>query len=156
LDALKADGHCFVELKLPEEVKRSVEARDWAKLDAEIARETKSGGVIFRALSEFSKFTEIEFIIAIRSSEIAPDDDGIWHDDGSRCLAFSLSLTLDPSMLEGGRLQIRKLPSTVEPPGIPTPPFGTMIVFATGQAGFEHRILRVSQGERVIIAGWCT
>jgi hypothetical protein len=113
--------------------------------------------VIFDELLRYEKFSQIEFIISIRSSLIEPDDDGIWHDDGSRVLAFSLSLTLEPVVIEGGCLEIRRREgSNQESVVIPTPLFGTMIVFATGHRGFEHKINRVIQGERIIIAGWCT
>jgi hypothetical protein len=131
--------------------------RDWQELDATIRQETISGGLLFEELQRYGEFSEIEFIISIRSSREEPDDDGIWHDDGSRVLAFSLSLTLEPNAIEGGRLEIRKRSTQ---PGasevIPTPPYGTLIVFATGHQGFEHKINRVVRGERIIIAGWCT
>ena len=113
--------------------------------------------MIFDELRKYAEFSEIEFIISIRSSLEYPDEDGIWHDDGSRLLAFSLSLTLDHEGVEGGRLEIRKRGSETSPSEvITTPPFGTMIVFSTGQSGFEHKINRVTSGERIIIAGWCT
>jgi hypothetical protein len=117
--------------------------------------------LIFEELRRYERFSEIEFIISIRPSIRSPlqeiDEDGIWHDDGSRVLAFSLSLTLDHAGLEGGRLEIRKRSASPgESAFIATPPFGTMIIFATGHLGFEHKINRVVRGERIIIAGWCT
>jgi hypothetical protein len=69
--------------------------------------------------------------------------------------AFSLSLTLEPEKIKGGRLGVR-------PKGqdqffeIPTPGFGTIILFLTGLYGFEHKIHQVKEGKRVIIAGWCS
>jgi hypothetical protein len=119
--------------------------------------EALPGGAVFEELRKYAEFSEIEFIISIRSSLEEPDEDGIWHDDGSRVLAFSLSVTLDPDGIEGGRLEIRKRGSDTPDSGyLPTPAFGSMIVFATGQQGFEHKINRVIRGERIIIAGWCT
>jgi hypothetical protein len=150
-------GFALHPLELPAEVREAVESRDWPALDARMRRETVPGGAVFEALRLYARFSEIEFIIAIRSSEREPDEDGIWHDDGSRVLAFSLSLTLAPERIEGGKLEIRKRFSPgAQSAVIPTPPFGTMIVFATGVSGFEHKINRVARGERVIVAGWCT
>ncbi len=111
--------------------------------------------MIFEKLLEYGHFTTIEFIISIRSSFEFPDEDGIWHDDGSRKFAFSLSLTLEPEQVVGGVLEIRPKGADASH-RIPTPKFGKMIVFATGQTGYEHKINRVSEGERIIIAGWCT
>ena len=129
-------------------------------MDRLIALETRKGGAIFEELLNFSRFSEIEFIISIRSSLEVPDEDGIWHDDGSRRLAFSLSLTRNPEAIQGGRLEIRR---RAERGGdasgsevLPTPGYGTLIVFATGSQGYEHKINRVTEGERLIIAGWCT
>ena len=113
--------------------------------------------MIFSKLQNYAKFSQIQFIISIRSSLEQPDEDGIWHDDGSRILAFSLSLTLNPSEIEGGILEIRERgEESSKSETLPTPPYGSMIVFATGHLGFEHKINRVIRGERIIIAGWCT
>lgn len=147
-------GYERVQLELPMAVEAQVRARDWEALDRSIRQQTLPGGGIFRALEAYALFSSIEFIISIRS---APDEDGIWHDDGSRVLAFSLSLTLEPEKIEGGRLALRLRGNETKLAGeIPTPAFGTMIVFATGAQGYEHRIHEVRRGERLIIAGWCT
>ena len=47
---------------------------------------------IFEFLKQFHDFNFIEFIISIRDSQNEWEEDGIWHDDGSRVFAFSLSL----------------------------------------------------------------
>lgn len=156
-EQIAENGFYLTHVELPSAIRESVLNRDWEKLNAEIFRQTAKGGVIFDELLHYAKFSDIEFIISIRSSNVEPDEDGIWHDDGSRVLAFSLSLTLRPDAIEGGRLEIRK--RSTEPQSskeIPTPTFGTLIVFATGWQGFEHKINRVVQGERIVIAGWCT
>ncbi len=152
---LTQQGFFLTQVDLPKSVHKLVLARDWPGLDRVIREVTLPGGVIFERLREYAEFSEIEFIISIRSSHEFPDDDGIWHDDGSRILAFSLSLMLNEQAIEGGRLEIRRRGET-EGVSLVTPPFGTMIVFATGTRGFEHKINRVSRGERLIIAGWCT
>lgn len=146
-------------IELPGELKSAIESRNWVRVDEVIRQETLPGGTIFEELQKYTSFSEIEFIISIRSSLQEPDEDGIWHDDGSRVLAFSLSLTLDSNGVEGGRLEMRKRTragSETATESIPTPPYGTAIIFATGWQGFEHKINRVTGGERIIIAGWCT
>ena len=156
--ALHEKGYLLEKISLPSHVLESILSRNWNALDQAMTQETQRGGVIFEALQKWMTFDHIEFIISIRSSLLTPDEDGIWHDDGSRLLAFSLSLTLQPDTIEGGVLEIRKRDrlQTYPSHGIPTPPWGTLIVFATGLYGFEHKINRVTQGERIIIAGWCT
>ena len=152
---LQEQGYFLKEISLPPTVREAVIRRDWNQLDALIQTQIVPGGIIFNSLREYESFERMESIIAIRSSLEYPDEDGIWHDDGSRVLAFSLSLTVDQSTLSGGILEVKKIASETSPALIPTPAFGTMIVFATGVKGFEHRITRVLQGERIIIAGWC-
>jgi hypothetical protein len=149
-------GYRLTQIELPTEVRALVQARDWPALDRAMRRETLPGGAVFEEMLRHGTFSEIEFIISIRSSLEEPDEDGIWHDDGSRTLAFSLSLTLDHAGVEGGRLEIRRRDGSGPTEAISTPAYGQMIVFATGHLGFEHRINRVSGGERLIIAGWCT
>jgi hypothetical protein len=153
--SLASQGYFLKPVHLPESIRVKVIARQWVELDQEMRRETMPGGVVYEELQKVAKFSEIEFIISIRSSYDEPDEDGIWHDDGSRLFAFSLSLTLDHLGIVGGRLEIKKRDGS-NLGSIDTPPFGTMIVFATGQSGYEHRVNRVVQGERIIIAGWCT
>jgi hypothetical protein len=154
---LESRGYFTISLSPPVEVLAAVKGRDWLALDRVMNSQTRAGGIVFEALRPYADFTQIEFIISIRSSLEAPDEDGIWHDDGSRLLAFSLSLTFDPAEIEGGRLEIRRRGANPGPAeSIPTPRCGTMIVFATGVQGFEHKINRVVRGERIIIAGWCT
>lgn len=157
-------GYFLLPLSLPAKLGEATRDRDWPRVDALAREQTLPGGVVYEALRPYAEFTQIEFILSIRPGLDLPpgdlDEDGIWHDDGSRVLAFSLSLTQHPESLVGGRLGIRR--RALEDPDagpdtlLPTPPFGTMIVFATGLAGYEHRIHRVERGERVIIAGWCT
>lgn len=157
MNPLVSQGYFLSPVLLPETIREKVVARLWNELDQEMRRETLPGGVVFEELQKYARFSEIEFIISIRSSLEYPDEDGIWHDDGSRLLAFSLSLTLDHKSVVGGKLEMKRRDgSSPKVAEIETPPFGTMIVFATGQSGFEHKINRVAQGERIIIAGWCT
>lgn len=140
---------------LGDDIRQLVENENWEKLDLEFKALTKKDGRLFKFLNEFHDFNEIEFIISIRDSQNDWEEDGIWHDDGSRVFAFSLSLTLDADQVEGGRLGVRAKGSDhfLE---IPTPGFGTIILFLTGLYGFEHKIHQVTSGRRIIIAGWCS
>ena len=155
MQAVIQHGYQKVTFDLPQSIREHVQSRNWVELDRVMALETSPAGSVFGRLRIFCEFSQIEFIISIRSSDIEADEDGIWHDDGSRILAFSLSLTFDPEQIEGGVLEIRKRGAR-ESARIPTPDFGTAVVFATGHWGYEHKINRVSRGERIIIAGWCT
>lgn len=140
---------------LGDEIKDLVIHENWEKLDQEFKLLTAKDGRLFKFLNEFHDFNEIEFIISIRDAQNDWEEDGIWHDDGSRVFAFSLSLTVDADHLEGGRLGVRQKGSEnfFE---IPTPSFGTIILFLTGMFGFEHKIHQVTKGRRIIIAGWCS
>lgn len=121
-------------------------------LDELMAKATSEGGIIFEMMKQVCPVNEIEFIISLRDANNEWEEDGIWHDDGSRIMAFSLSLTLNKP--EGGVLEIRKKGAEISLK-IPTPDYGSLIIFQTGKTGFEHKINQVTKGQRLIIAGWC-
>jgi hypothetical protein len=149
------DGFFLSHFPLDHEIKDDVVRQDWEKLDHFFKQITQRDGALFKYLQNFHDFNEIEFIISIRDSKNDWEEDGIWHDDGSRFFAFSLSLTLDEAQIKGGRLGVRA--KGQEPfIQIPTPPFGTIIMFLTGMYGYEHKIHKVTDGKRVVIAGWCS
>ena len=140
---------------LEDEIKDFVQNEEWEKLDQAFKVLTSPKGRLFKFLREYHDFNDIEFIISIRDAKNEWEEDGIWHDDGSRVFAFSLSLTLDPDNIEGGRLGVRRKneETFLE---IPTPSWGGIILFLTGLYGYEHCIHQVKKGRRVIIAGWCS
>jgi len=140
---------------LPKMIETLVRAENWDDLDGEFKKLTQQDGSLYLFLKKYHEFEVIEFIISIRDSKNEWEEDGIWHDDGSRSCAFSLSLTLEPDLLIGGRLGIRHKgeKNFLE---ISTPRFGGIIIFLTGIYGFEHKIHQVTSGKRVIIAGWCS
>jgi len=84
----------------------------------------------------------------------APDEDGIWHDDGSRDLGFSLSLCLEPEKIQKGRFCLRHIESQ-RLTMISPPPLGTLTCFLTGKNGYEHRVEQVLSGNRLMLVGWC-
>ncbi len=152
---LFARGYHLSYFSLPSEVEDYVRSEDYEKLDECIQKLCKADGQLFKYLLTFHDFTSIEFIISIRESKNNWEEDGIWHDDGSRVFAFSLSLSLEADKIKGGRLGIRiKGEETFSQ--IPTPSYGGIIMFLTGIYGFEHRIHQVLEGKRIIIAGWCS
>ena len=150
--ALDNQGFCLKSIHLSDVIKAAVQSRDWNRLDELIRVECNPNGLIFETLKQFCPVKDIEFIISLREAQNNFEEDGIWHDDGSRIMAFSLSLTnIKP---QGGILEFRKKGSK-ESLKIETPDFGKMIIFKTGVDGYEHKMNRVTKGSRLIIAGWC-
>ena len=146
-------GYHLTYFPLSDEIRSLVTDEKWSELDTEFQKLTAKNGRLFNFLSQFHDFESIEFIISIRDAANDWEEDGIWHDDGSRVFAFSLSLTLGD--VKGGRLGLRRRGEDkfIQ---IPTPSFGGIILFLTGIYGFEHKIHQVLEGRRVIIAGWCS
>lgn len=150
---LLSQGYVAVQFPLEAQVKTFVQEKRWKELDQYFLEISKPGGQLRDFLNEFLVYEKLEHIIAIR---IAPwDEEGIWHDDGSRFLGFSLSLNLHPETISGGQLLFKKKEvkdSVVFPPQ----PYGTMILFLSGLFGYEHMVSAVTGGERIVIAGWCS
>ncbi|MGE3610768.1 MAG: 2OG-Fe(II) oxygenase [Bacteriovoracaceae bacterium] len=148
-------GYHLSSFPLGHEIKEMVLNENWPAIDHSFRILTSPQGELFQFLAQYHEFSSIEFIISIRDAQNEWEEDGIWHDDGSRVFAFSLSLTLNPNEIEEGVLGVRKKGEELFH-SIPTPGFGEIILFLTGQYGFEHKIHQVIQGKRVIIAGWCS
>ncbi len=148
-------GYIQTTFILPEDLKNLVAEEKWNEVDQYFQLITKKDGDLFLFLQNHHEFNSIEFIISIRDAQNEWEEDGIWHDDGSRIMAFSLSLTLNQDAIQGGILGMRKKGEDSFA-SILTPPFGQMIIFLTGEYGFEHKIHQVTAGKRVIIAGWCS
>ena len=151
--ALKKQGFCTSSIDLPEHLYSDVKSENFRNIDEIFKKLLRKNGELFNWLVQFTPYSidHIEHIISLRDADNEWEEDGIWHDDGSRVLAFSLSLTIEKP--EGGILEIRPKGAT-ESYKIPTPDYGTIIVFKTGQDLFEHKINKVNKGKRLIIAGW--
>lgn len=146
-------GHIAVPFPLDKKVAELVLQRAWKELDQYFLSLSLPGGPLRNFFDQYLEYQTLEHIIAIRK---APDDeDGIWHDDGSRFLGFSLSLNFSPQEIEGGELLFRKK-ATTENTIYTVRPYGTMIIFLSGLFGYEHKVSAVSKGERIVIAGWCS
>ncbi|MBC7429352.1 MAG: 2OG-Fe(II) oxygenase [Bacteriovorax sp.] len=147
--------HGFVLVDFPIEliVRDFVEQKNWLALDQYFLKISKPDGILRNFLAEYLDFETLEHIIAIRS---APDDeDGIWHDDGSRFLGFSLSLNLDHTNILGGELRFKKKESAQMEVFHPLA-YGKIILFLSGIFGFEHMVSEVTKDQRIVIAGWCS
>lgn len=150
---LKENGYCLDSFTLDPNVKEWVRLDEWQKVDDHFKQLLSPSGDLFIYLQKYLPFTQVETMLAVRDSQNDWEEDGIWHDDGSRQFAISLSLNEFPENIEGGKLGFRKIGSeTMEL--ISTPKFGEMIVFLSGLYGYEHRIHRVTKGRRVILVAW--
>ncbi len=134
-------------------IKEWVRADEWQKIDDYFKELLTPTGELYAYLQKYYPFTHVETMLAVRDSQNEWEEDGIWHDDGTRQFAISLSLNEFPEKIEGGMLGFRKKDSD-QMNLIPTPKFGEMIVFLSGIYGYEHRIHQVTKGRRVIFVGW--
>jgi hypothetical protein len=145
-------GHTQIKLTLPENLKKLILEENYNALDKCLGDLLKEDGLIYQALLPFGTIKKTEYLIAIR--EEGSDEDGIWHDDGSRDLAFTLSLVLDLQQLKGGILLFREKNNHSNLQRISTPTYGTLTVIKTGKDNYEHRVEKVTSGKRIICAGW--
>lgn len=147
------NGHLKLNYPINNHAQALIKAKSWPELDQLAAAWLSPTGTLRSILSEYCGFNSIEHILALRSH---PDDEGIWHDDGSRLMAFSLSLTLDHYNVQGGEIFIRAKENELDCHQFSTQPLGTLIIFNTGRDGYEHRVSAVKSGERLVLAGWCS
>lgn len=150
---LNSESIVLATFPLPDEILTYLKDENWYAIDTFFVNAEKSGGLLYRFMENYLQFKSIEHIVAIRSS---PDDeDGIWHDDGSRILGFSLSLNLNPDEIKGGELLFRQKESS-KYRSIPPQQLGQIILFKTGIYGYEHKVTAVLSGRRIVVAGWCS
>ena len=156
---LKERGFIVADFPLPPIILTFLEEAKWYELDQYFLEISKTNGLLRNFLSDYLDYDFLEHIIAIRSAP--EDEEGIWHDDGSRFLGFSLSLNRVPKSIEGGELRFRKKnylsPYLDNPIEIfPPLPYGKIVIFLSGVYGFEHMVSAVTIGQRIVIAGWCS
>jgi Rps23 Pro-64 3,4-dihydroxylase Tpa1-like proline 4-hydroxylase len=148
---LLQQGWLKFSIELPKAIEQNVKEQDYDQLDAEVAKLLDGNGLLGQKLSELLNIEKTEFILTLRQP---PDDeDGIWHDDGSRELAFSLGLNLEVQQIIGGELELRQKKGDLSYQFSPLA-WGEVLVFLTGIHGWEHRVLRVLQNRRLHAAGW--
>lgn len=151
---------CFAEI--PQEWVSCIIDQNFSQLDRYAGQALKEEGFLFQliqqhALTYFSRMGHgFEYILSLRKGPQTLEDDGIWHDDGTRLLAFSLSLNLDPESIIGGHLSLRKKSHEQDIHTITARPLGTLTLFCTGQEGWEHKTNYVEKGSRLVLAGWLT
>ncbi|MFT6071181.1 MAG: hypothetical protein ACJAT2_001453 [Bacteriovoracaceae bacterium] len=142
-------GHINFNWEVPPSWKQAILEKDWQTLDSLAAQAVSEKGSLRVLLEKLCPVQKIEHLISLRE---APDEDGIWHDDGSRDLAFSLSLSLESFEGEGLGLRIRGDEASAFTLGYR--PYGTLTCFLTGSNGYEHRTHQVLKGSRLVLAGW--
>ena len=79
-------GFLKIKFPLPDRILPFVKNRNWQELDSFFGQSVLPSGPLFEMLKNYHKFQSIEHMLAIRNAE--EDEDGIWHDDGSRYIAF--------------------------------------------------------------------
>lgn len=150
---LRDEGFIVTDFPLDDCVLHFVKTQRWNDLDDYFLKISLPQNSLHTFLLKYLEFNFLEHIIAIRNA--TDDEDGIWHDDGSRFLGFSLSLNINPASIKGGELRFKKKLS--EQTNIFTPlPYGTIVLFLSGIYGYEHMVSAVTEGERIVIAGWCS
>lgn len=150
---LRDQGFLIVDFPLDDCVSHFVVNKMWKELDDYFLKISKPQNMLHTFLSQYLDFNFLEHIISIRTAPT--DEDGIWHDDGSRLLGFSLSLNLTPESIHGGELLFRKKGSENINYFSPQS-FGKMILFLSGIYGHEHKVTAVTLHQRIVIAGWCS
>ena len=151
IQSLRHFGHFQHIVHLSACYQQFIEQERWQELDKQLETELLPQHILHDFFSLFGVIEKTEHIIAVRSE--LEDEDGIWHDDGSRDLAFTLSFNKDPKMIQGGEFLLRKK-GELEPIVLAPPPWGVLTVILTGKMGFEHRVLKVKKGRRIVCAGW--
>lgn len=150
-------GFCKTFINLPVTWRNYCLEGNWETLYQEATAAMKPGQWLSNYLKALTaKDYEFELMLSQRVGPQDEEDEGIWHDDASRDMAFSLSLTLDELAVSGGTLGLRKkndLSNLIE---IPTQKYGTLLCFPTGKYGWDHKIARVTQGKRLVLVGWLT
>src|SRR5690606_23964057 len=144
------NGYHLSYFPLSEEVRTLVSEERFEELDLIFKDLTSSEGALFKFIQKYHDISSIETMISLRDGSNECEEDGIWHDDGSRVFAFSLSLTLDE--VQGGRLGIKQRGRENFNP-VPTPSFVGISLFITRLSGCEHTSHQVTKGKRCIIVG---
>lgn len=146
---LFSDGHYSQKWEVPASWNQCIKEQNWEELDRLAGQSLEKGGELHEKISKLCPIHKTEHILSLRS---APDETGIWHDDGSRDLAFSLALSFEP--FEGRGLSLRKKNQSDTAISLGFRPYGTLTCFLTGANDFEHRTEEVLSGERLVLAGW--
>jgi hypothetical protein len=161
LYTLKENGYLKMRFSLPSSWREFVKNEDYERLYQEAQKEMLPNGVLGEKLFEIYQECRIEkahweLMLAKRVGPQDPEEDGIWHDDGSRNLAFSLSLNEHPDEISGGELYLRPKDRPLKVTQLSTLPWGEGYLFATGKLNWEHRISLVSSGNRLVLVAWVT
>ncbi|OUR96779.1 hypothetical protein A9Q84_10585 [Halobacteriovorax marinus] len=152
LSEIKKKGFLQMKLAFPKELADALKLCNWQRVDQLLFEYLEVGAFLRTVLDQFHPYNTTEHMIAIRDART--DEDGIWHDDGSRHFAFTWSFNDDPE-LEGGEL-LFKVKNSTECTTITPPAYETLTVFLTGEYNYEHKVNKVSRGVRKNLVGWCS
>jgi hypothetical protein len=148
---LKQQGWLKFHIELPAIILQNIREQNYPQLDDNVSQLLDPTGKLYSILNDLVTIKKTEFILTLRQ---APDDeDGIWHDDGSRQLAFSLGLNQTINTIEGGQIELRNKSDSTCHQFAPLA-WGEVLVFLTGLHHWEHRVLAVTKGTRLHMAGW--
>jgi hypothetical protein len=146
------NGYLKMNIEIPAHVIEMIQQKNYPSLD-QWARDLLNTGELHALFQKMLKYEKTEYILALRDANDPDEEDGIWHDDGSRLMAFSLSLNLEHEKIQGGELRVRKKGEELYQ-ALPTQPIGTLLIFKTGVDGFEHMVSKVTSHQRLVMAGW--
>lgn len=153
---LKKFGYAKTQLELPSRLSEFVAAKNYQEIDQFFTDALKPQGFLSETLKNYGVFQVTEHILSLRKGDdpLDPDEEGIWHDDGSRLFAFSLGLNFNTTSIEGGDLIFRLKGQNDILFRQPPLAYGELFVFLTGIWGYEHKVEAVTKGERLHCAGW--
>lgn len=145
--------HHYISFKVDEcfDWIEAIENENWQQLIKKYQHFLNQQNPFTQVLRALKPYTKSEWMLSVRDANDSFQEDGIWHDDGSRVLAVSLSLTT--CLVEGGILALRNK-KTKQTINLQTPDYAHALIFKTGVDGFEHKIHQVTKGKRVVMVTW--
>lgn len=162
LEELKEKGFTKGSCDLPLSWRNLIDQKDWETLYKDCLGALKDGQWLANLVKEHSKSLfeteefEWEIMLALREGPQDPEDEGIWHDDGSRDFALSISLNPSPTSYQGGSVLVRPKDNIQEIKELGPLPWGHYWLFATGRYGWDHRTTIVTHGNRLVLVLWIT
>lgn len=156
------DGPCHKNLELPLSWRNYVLTKDWDALYKACLDALKDGQFLFNTLKSLTsenfqtELFDYEIMLAQRVGPQDEEEEGIWHDDGSRDFALSISLNPEPENIKGGEVFVRQKSAPDVIKCLENLPWGHFWAFPTGKYGWDHRTSRVTYGNRLVLVIWVT
>lgn len=149
-------------LELPLSWRNYVSKQDWDSLYEACLSALKDGQCLSNVLKSLTlesfqtETFDYEIMLALRTGPQDEEEEGIWHDDGSRDFALSISLNPEPHTIDGGEVYVRQKQAPEVVSSLENLPWGHFWVFPTGKYGWDHRTSRVNSGNRLVLVIWVT